>query len=145
MLKLDMKYLLPVCLLLPALLFISCTTKDIDLPNQKQAFASPSRRYILNVPIEWDAQDQLHYWRVTISDAKGTVLFKDDSPFQGRFNVYWYWDNNDRVWLKNSDNGNTYYWEIENGKWQRTQWHEDNTKSLLPPPELFTDYRRKKN
>ena len=118
----------------------------MDLPNQKQHFISPSGRYVLNVPIERDSQDQHLYWRVTISDPKGSVLFKDDSPFVANLNVYWYWDNNDRVWLKNSDNGKIYFWELDNtAKWQRTLWDKETRASLVPPPELSNDYWRKKN
>jgi len=52
--------------------------------------------------------------------------------------VYWYWDKDDRLWLVNSDNGNIYYWVSDkNGNWQRMQWRDDKTHSLIPPPELF--------
>ena len=116
----------------------SCTTATVDKPNQRQRFQSPSGRYIVNVPIERDAQDNHLYWRVTISDEKGVVVFKDDSKFVGNLNVYWYWGKNDRLWLANSDNGNIYYWENDNnGNWRRTEWNQDKTQSLVPPPELF--------
>ena len=141
----NMRKLLPMCVIIHAMFIFNCTTTRIEKPNQKQGFTSPSGRYVLNVPIEEDSQAQRHYWRVTISDTNGTVLFKDDAPLLGRFNVYWYWDKDDRVWLVNSDNGNTYYWEVDNnGRWQRTQWHQDDPKSLSPPPELYPESWRKK-
>jgi hypothetical protein len=59
--------------------------------NQEQPVVSPSGKYVLTVPIE-TAADKIRYWRVTISDVNGNVLFKDDSEFVGRLNVYWSWD-----------------------------------------------------
>jgi hypothetical protein len=139
-----MNYLLRVCLLLCAILFLNCAAPK-EKPNQKQGSTSPSGRYILSVPIETDSQDQHQYWRVTISDPKGTMLFKDDSSFVANLNVYWYWDKDDRVWLTNSDNGNTYYWEVDkDGKWLRTLWNRDKAESLAPPAELFPAYWRDK-
>jgi hypothetical protein len=125
---------------LAVILFVSCTRGEVDRPNQRQRFQSPSGRYVVNVPIERDAQDNHRYWRVTILDEKGVVVFKDDSKFVGNLNVYWYWDQNDRLWLANSDNGNIYYWETDkNGNWQRSQWSKDKKQSLIPPHELFPE------
>jgi hypothetical protein len=140
-----MNYLLRVCLLLCAIFFLDCAAPPKEKPNQKQGFTSPSGRYILNVPIETDSQDQQQYWRVTISDPKGTMLFKDDSSFVANLNVYWYWDKDDRVWLRNSDDGKIYYWESDkNGQWLRTQWNKNNAESLAPPAELSSEYWRDK-
>jgi hypothetical protein len=137
-----MNYLFRACLLLSAILILNCTSPK-EKPNQKQGLASPSGLYILSVPIETDTQDQHQYWRVTISDPKGTMLFKDDSSFVANLNVYWYWDKDDRVWLRNSDNGKIYYWESDkNGKWLRTLWNRDNAESLAPPAELFSEHWR---
>ena len=73
------------------------------------------------------------------------MLFKDDTPFVANLNVYWYWDKDDRAWLKNSDNGKTYYWEVDkDGRWLRTLWNKDNSESLVPPAELFSEYWRDK-
>lgn len=134
----SMRFLSPTVLSLAVILIVGCTTTEIDKPNQRQRLPSPSGRYVVNVPIERSAEDNHQYWRVTISDAKGVVLFKDDSKFVGNLNVYWYWDKDDRLWLVNSDNGNIYYWVTDkNGNWQRTEWHDDKTQPLRPPPELF--------
>ena len=104
--------------------------------NQEQPVTSPSGKYVLTVPIE-RAQDDHLYWRVTISGASGQVLFKDDSRFVGNLNVYWCWDDHDRVWLENSDDGRTYYWELdEQNRWRRYQWEPD-PKCLFPPRRLY--------
>ena len=108
-----------LCLLV--VLLSGCRGPAYHKPFQDQPLVSPSGKYVLTVPIEKAADDR-RYWRVTISDRNGNVLFKDDSEFPARFNVYWTWDNSDRVWLKNSDNGYTYYWEWDNqNHWRRFQ------------------------
>lgn len=100
--------------------------------NQEQPLVSPSGKYVLTVPIE-RAADKLHYWRVTISDVNGNVLFKDDSQFVGRLNVYWSWDAHDRVWLNNSDNGYTYYWELDQkNRWRRFQCRHERSHQFPP-------------
>ena len=136
-----MRNLSSTVLLLAVIFFVACTTVRVDRPNQRQQLRSPSGRYVVNVPIETDSQDNHRYWRVTILDEKGVVLFKDDSKFVGNLNVYWYWNKNDQLWLRNSDNGRIYYWETDqNGNWQRTEWTEDKKQSLSPPPELFNSF-----
>ena len=133
-----------LCALLLALSLINCESQE-DKPNQKQPFASPSGKYILLVPIEINSKDQHQYWRVTITDANGKVLFKDDSHFVANLNVYWYWDKDDRVWLKNSDNGSVYYWQQDaSGAWKRYEWERSNKEPHEPPAELFPEYWKQK-
>jgi hypothetical protein len=103
---------------LVTLVFSSCGS-SYQKPYQDQPLKSPSGKYVLTVPIE-KAADKHDYWRVTIADTDGKVLFKDDSRFVGNLNVYWTWDKEDRVWLHNSDNGFTYYWEVDKkDRWRR--------------------------
>jgi hypothetical protein len=128
--------------LLLALLCASCSP-TAPKPNQRTPSTSPSGKFVLTVPIERDPSDRnLPYWRVTISDATGRQLFKDDSKFIGTLNVYWCCDNADRVWLYNSDDGMIYVWQFIGGQWQRFASAEAG--SLKPPPELYPDYVRKK-
>lgn len=104
--------------------------------NQEQPLTSPSGKYVLTVPIE-TVEDTHRYWRVTITDVNGHLLFKDDSRFVGNLNVYWVWDEHDRVWLRNSDTGFIYYWELDQQSgWQRHQW-EQNPNCSFPPTRLF--------
>ena len=114
---------------------------DRPKPNQEQPLTSPSGSYVLTVPIERVQHTDGHsgrYWRVTIADANGQVLFKDDSRFVGNLNVYWCWDDHDRVWLRNSDDGRIHYWELdERNGWRRYQWDERDPKCLFPPTRLF--------
>ena len=117
-----------LCLLVA--LISGCRGPAYHKPFQDQPLVSPSGKYVLTVPIE-KAADNRRYWRVTISDRNGNVLFKDDSEFPGRFNVYWNWDNSDRVWLQNSDNGYTYYWKLDNeNHWRRNQCDQETSDSV---------------
>ena len=122
------------CLLCLVVLLVSSCGPEYHKPYQDQPLVSPSGKYVLTVPIE-KAADNLHYWRVTISDMKGNVLFKDDSEFVGHLNVYWTWDKEDRVWLQNSDNGYTYYWVLDskNGC-RRYQCDHGNPNFPVPSP-----------
>lgn len=92
------------------------------------------------MPIERKQESDGHwgsFWRVTISDTNGQVLFKDDSRFVGNLNVYWRWDEQDRVWLRNSDTGNIYYWEMDSTNvWHRHLWEKNQNDSLSPPAGL---------
>ena len=121
--------------LLSLLVFTGCFDGQ-QRRNQDQPLTSPSGKYILTVPIE-TAQDSHRYWRVTISDSKGRVLYKDDSSFVGNLNVYWSWDQQDRVWLRNSDDGAIYYWEIDSSNvWHKHRWEKNQKDSLSPPASL---------
>jgi len=98
--------------------------KPAPRPNQVTPQASPSGKYVLTMPIERNpAYRNLRVWRVTISDAQGKVLYKDDaSKFGGGYNAYWAWDEEDRVWFFNSDDGEVYFWELDGGRWVKTHW-----------------------
>jgi hypothetical protein len=129
-------------ILLLALLVASCSPPD-PTPNQRTPSTSPGGKYVLTVPIERDPTDRnLPFWRVTISDATGKQLYKDDSKFIGTLNVYWCWDSADRVWLYNSDDGAVYVWQIIDGQWQRSPLNVAGP--LKPPDELYPDYAKKK-
>ena len=125
-------------ILLLAIPLLGCGVGSYELakPNQRQPMKSPSGKYVLTLPIE-PAKDGHRYWRLTISDINGHPIYQDDSPFVANLNVYWTWDQDDRAWLKNSDNGFVYYWEAnKEGIWQRYLWKKcDNC--INPPPQLL--------
>jgi len=89
-----------------------------------QPLASPSGKYILTVPIERNPKDNnARVWKITIADSAGKQLYKDgSSKFVGHLNVYWVWDENDRVWLYNSDDGGVWFWEFDGTNWIKTYW-----------------------
>jgi hypothetical protein len=102
--------------------------------NQRSPATSPNGLYILEVPIE------NRLWTVKIFDQQHRLLYTDqDSDFLGRFNSYWHWDKNNRVWMYNSDNGEIDYWESQVGKWQKQKWDRQD-KTLAPPREMYPDY-----
>lgn len=132
-----MRYLM---IILATLVVAGCSPSP-PKPNQRTPSTSPSGKFVLTVPIERDPTDgNLPFWRVTISDTAGKQLHKDDSKFIGTLNVYWCWDSADRVWLYNSDNGAVYFWQFEDGRWQRSPLAAG---TVQPPDELFPDYARK--
>lgn len=138
-------------------LLTSCSQR----PNQKQTLKSPSGRYVLTVPIEPNPTrgGSDRWWTVTITDSHGNQLYKDaDSDFAGWLNAYWVWDQADRVWLYNSDDGRVFFWEATSPTsqstsqsasvtWTKTEWSGDDTalrdRGVAPPLEVYPDYIRK--
>ena len=113
-------------------------------PNKIQPMPSPSGSYILRVPIEPNPGYNGHkVWKVTISDSSGAVLYKDDSSkCVGWLNAYWAWDDSDRAWLYNSDNGRVYFWEFDGTNWIKTYWgygkdHREIQREIEQPDALY--------
>jgi len=115
-------------------------------PNKVQPMPSPSGRYVLTVPIEPNPNYHNHkVWKVTISDTNGTVLYKDDSSeCVGWLNSYWAWDDADRAWLYNSDNGRVYFWEPDGTNWTKTYWGYGKTNReidrVIEQPDILYPY-----
>jgi len=131
--------------------FLAGCAPPAPKPNQRQGAVSPSGRYVVQVPVEGErsaSEDSDPYvWVVTILDPDGTVLHRDeDSTFAGFFNVYWLWDDSDRLWLYNSDNGKFYFWELTDGNWEKQEWSykwaRENGRDITPPAGLQPDYSK---
>ena len=112
--------------------------------NQTQRLVSPSGKYVLTMPIEKSRNPQysdIAVRKVTIHDTAGNLEYKDeDSTMVGNLNVYWAWDQKDRVWVYNSDNGRISRWEKGNLKWSTTEIAEAEKKEA--PDSLLPDYAR---
>ena len=113
-------------------------------PNKVQPLPSPSRKYVLTVPIECNPNYKNYkVWKVTISDSNGTVLYKDnESECVGWLNAYWAWDDSDRAWLYNSDDGRVYFWELDGANWNKTYWgygkdHREIERDINQPNILY--------
>lgn len=129
-------------ILIMVLLFILLSCTNSNPSNQKQNSPSSDGNFILSVPIIEKA-DGYNYWQVTIKDKDKNILYQDPEGFYARFNVYWVWDNNNRVWLYNSDDGWIYFWEMKNQGWQKQRWNPVDSLDqieLTPPECLFPDY-----
>ncbi|MEN6428037.1 MAG: hypothetical protein ABFE13_22010 [Phycisphaerales bacterium] len=122
-------------------------------PNQREPLPSPSGRYVLTVPIERSSSYKgplgygMPFWHVTISDSNETVLYRDpNEDFHGIHNVYWVWDDQDRVWLYNSDNGAEYFYERTGLTWSRSRWGGgtpgQGVQRAAPPDALYPPYVR---
>jgi hypothetical protein len=128
-------YLLPVLTVSGGLLIAAWMPQP---PNRRTPAVSPSSAYVLTMPIEQGL------WRVTIRDRKGKLLYRDDSEFIGQLSVYWTWDDQDRVWLYNSDDSAVYFWEKTPHGWRRIHWghgrKREIPRELTPPAALYPDY-----
>lgn len=120
--------------------------KPPTLPNQVQPMPSPSGKYVLTVPTERNPNYHDHeVWKVTISDTSGEVLYKDNSSeCVGWLNAYWAWDNSDRAWLYNSDDGRVYFWESDGTNWTKMYWGYGKTNReidrVIEQPDILYPY-----
>lgn len=94
--------------------------------NQTQGATAPSGKFVLRMPIEPQTSNPAYkgtpVWKVMISDANGRVVYKDEaSEMVGSLRVYWGWDDQDRVWVYNSDDGSIWRWEVTGGEWRKIQ------------------------
>ena len=126
-----------------ACIFGGCGVKVAE--NQMQPLPSPSQEYILEVPIEPGVEDPSNtVWRVTIKNWKKQLRYRDmDSTFESEFNVYWCWDDDDRVWLFNSHDDKVYFWAKLKGLWGKHYWgysRKNATESPIEPPETLYPY-----
>jgi hypothetical protein len=113
-------------------------------PNQTQDLPSPDSSLVLTVP-RWEDPDGNTFWRVTIADTSGTVLYVDSlSEYVGNLNVYWSWDGDGRVWLYNSDDGMVHFYSPGAGGWEHAVYGpagEPRVPGLPDPPAgLFPGY-----
>jgi hypothetical protein len=146
----------PMALAVVSLIAVGCQSRRSSRigtrrgakPNQQQSLPSPSGAYVLTVPIGRNPNDRdLPFWRLTISDPRGSVLYEDtDSSFVGHLNVYWCWGEGDRAWLYNSDDGCVYYWDMADGNWKKQHWGRGRAReiaqNIAPPDMLYPSYVR---
>jgi hypothetical protein len=118
------------------LILVSIVFRPPPEPNRTQGLVSPSGQYTLSVPIVNDRH------RVTIRDNQGNLEYEDkQSDFVGWLSAYWIWDDQDRVWLYNSDDGRVFCWEKQGKRWKKIPKVETEV-GVEPPPELFPDYAK---
>jgi hypothetical protein len=122
--------------------FVGCAP-PAPRPNQTQGVTSPNGKYVLRLPIEPQTTDPKYkgtrVWKVTITDQSGKLLYKDDeSKMVGNLNVYWGWDDQDRVWVYNSDDGRIWRWELADDEWKKIE----SQKSDGIPDFVLPDYEK---
>ncbi len=84
------------------------------------------------------------FWIVEIQNSHGETLYKQPTDFVSHLNVYWIWDNDDRLWLYNSDDGWVHYWHaIPEGEWEHVIWDSSDVEkpdpTVDPPNALFPE------
>ena len=128
------------------------------MANHQSPSTSPNGKFVVEMPIGPEGQ-KLAYWRPTIRDQQGRILYEEQEDiFAGWLQIYWIWDADDRLWVYNSDNGEKYWWEVNDDGAERCAWYSgelDRTKleaylctgappepqpRPLPPTGLFPDY-----
>ncbi len=103
--------------------------------SQQQDQASPDGAFVVKVPIVGaEGRDFASYWTPRIEAAGGEVVFEDSLGFPARFNVYWGWDDQQRLWLYNTDDGLVWIYAAGPEGWARSAWERQD--ELIPPAEI---------
>ncbi len=119
-------------LILVAAAFVVSSCEQLPQPNQVSPLRSPSGAYVAEVPVvAVTGRDFGSYWTPRLSDAEGRRIYEDTDGFPARFNVYWKWDSDDRLWLYNSDDGAVWLYELTGGS-----GHFFKRRAEEPPPGL---------
>ena len=100
--------------------------------GQQQDLPAPGSGLLVRVPIvNIEGRDFTSWWRPEILAADGHLLFRDPQGFPARFNVYWGWDDQQRLWLYNSDDGRVWIYAQGPQGWARQEW--ERGAGLAPP------------
>jgi hypothetical protein len=109
--------------------------RAVDRAGQQQDLAAPGAALQARVPIvAVQGRDFASYWCPEILDADGVVLYQDEQGFPARFNVYWGWDDSQRLWLYNTDDGLVWIYAQGPAGWAREPWERGS--ALVPPAEV---------
>ena len=110
--------------------------------SQISPLVSPGKKYTLKViVIEENKNGFNSWWQIEIADTQNNILLLDKDSFPANFNIYWNWDNEERLWVYNSDDGKIYYWEFISGKWAQTEYDRESSK-LIPAKDLLPVYEK---
>lgn len=137
------------------LFLIACSPPDNQSGEKRirgqqiQNLKSPNQKYIVKIPIEnkeltfgrsEPKKSLTPVWIVSISNSKGEVIYRDEeSRMIGTFNVYCGWDQNNRFWLYNSDDGRVWKWTLKEDSWIKEQ---GDLKHI--PKKILPGYAREK-
>ena len=76
-----------------------------------------------------------------IREGRRTVLQDGADPFRKAPDLYWLWDDGDRLWLYDDAAKRVGYYERTPGGWRRRTWSGKRSahpeRDLLPPPGLY--------
>lgn len=131
-----------IAYLSPVVLLVGLPLLGVTPPqpaNKRYPAESPGGNYTARV----DAPGE--FWKVSIAGKDGST-FDETTDFLGHFNTYWCWDDSERLWLYNSDDGCVHYWERRGPTWSHVELGHSGdlaTSTTLNPPEaLLPDYAR---
>ncbi len=103
--------------------------------GQEQDLVAPGAALSVRVPIvPQPGRDFATYWCPEIRGADDGVVYKDSQGFPARFNVYWAWDDSQRLWLYNTDDGTVWVYAQGADAWTRSLWERGS--ALSPPASI---------
>ncbi|NLF29677.1 MAG: hypothetical protein GX591_02175 [Planctomycetes bacterium] len=90
--------------------------------------------------------DTRDVWAIGILDDDGNLVFEDQTDFVALLNIHLGWDDGDRLWLYNSDDGRLYYYARGHQGWKRTAYDKamaEGPDPLAPPVGFLPEHARK--
>jgi len=105
--------------LLPVILggFLFCHTSVF---HRNPKMLSPTKRYTAEISVDE------RVWHVLFTDRETGAQYEGTTDFLAWLNVYWQWDNQDRLWAYNSDDGRIWYWMHDGSRWVQTAYGSDD-------------------
>ncbi len=93
--------------------------------GQVPGLGSPRSSKFAEVPIvAVPDREFASWWMPRIVTAEGDDVFVDQQGFPARFNIYWDWDQQDRFWIYNTDDGAVWVYRRAAEGWGRTCWEQ---------------------
>jgi len=84
----------------------------------------------------------LPFCHVVIMDRDGKTQYKDtEENLPAQFRIYLSWDDEGRLWLRNSDDQKVYFWERIGDEWEKVYWGYSQNRQIegsnYPPSAIY--------
>jgi hypothetical protein len=108
--------------------------------NKQRPAIAPGGRFTARVVAPGD------WWEIHITGTDGSK-HDETTEFVGHLNVYWLWDDSERLWIYNSDDGGLHFWHRDHNQWKHVEWgwggEKKTSLDVVPPAAVFPDYAKK--
>ena len=130
--------------LFPVIVVLVLSAYSSHLPqpiNQQFPAISPSKKY----QASFTSPDDYWHLKITGTDIQS---FEKTTTYIGHFSIYWLWDNDDRLWVYNSDVQFLYFWHFVDGNWVEAEYGLEGEKNpsfdFSPPEDVYPYYAKER-
>lgn len=85
-------------------------------------------------------------WEIVLTDQRARTKTKIETEFVPHLQIYWHWDDANRLWIYNSDDGSVHFAAFTDGEWRLRRWGYGHQRSagspsdFDPPAQLYPPY-----